>query len=165
MNALTAKALPVAATGTTCLLLDQWSKHWVLGRFVEGEIKTVIEGFFTLTLRYNTGAAFSLFDSSPVVFFLVISAAAVGALVYFLSQLDPAHQTQIFALGAVLGGALGNLWDRVTVGGVVDFLLVHYRGFAWPAFNLADAFIVVGVIVFMIENLRSTRQRRPAGAD
>ncbi len=151
------KVLPVVSICVAVMAIDRWTKILARGAFAEGELREVIPGLFDLTLRYNTGAAFSLFDSSPVLFFLGVSGLAIAALISFLVQLGPKDRTQIWALGAVMGGALGNLWDRLVIGGVVDFLLFHYRSFAWPAFNVADIAIVVGVIVFLIENLRAGR--------
>ncbi len=151
------KIFLVAGTALLALGSDQITKALALRTLTENQQVPVIPGFFDLTLRYNTGAAFSLFASKPALFFFILSALAMAALVYFITQLDEGQKLQIVALGAILGGALGNLLDRARLGFVVDFLLLHYRGFFWPAFNMSDAFIVVGVFVFLWKNFSEER--------
>ncbi|MBZ0270620.1 signal peptidase II [bacterium] len=156
------KTVVAGGAAAGAIALDQASKAIVLARFAENETVPVVPGLFDLTLRYNTGAAFSLFDTKPSLFFFFVSVAAIGALVYFLSQLETRQIAQTAALGAVLGGAIGNLLDRARFGAVVDFLLFSVRGFAWPAFNVADAMIVAGVAVFLVQSYRDDKARPPA---
>lgn len=138
------------------LLLDQWSKQWILARFEYGELRTVIPGFFNLTHVRNPGGAFSLLATLPESvrqgFFLVTGGLAIALLLLFLRRIDARDGLAATAIGGVLGGAIGNLMDRVRHGEVVDFL--DFRligGYVWPTFNLADCWIVVGVALLMLQ--------------
>ncbi len=129
----------------------------------------VIEGFFYLTHVRNAGAAFGMFaDAEPVlrrIFFIGISVVAIGIILSFFRQLAPGDRLSSLALGLILGGAVGNLTDRVTRDEVVDFL--HFRlwgGYSWPDFNLADSFIVVGVAILILELLATEGEDR-AGSE
>lgn len=128
---------------------DQWTKQIILGRFSLGEVESIIPGFFNLTLAYNTGAAFGLWTSlDPTVRRLVLfgtTALALGAVLYFFRH--PAYQNPLpcTGLSLILGGAVGNLYDRLTLHHVVDFLDVYYGTYHWPAFNIADSCICIGV--------------------
>ncbi len=152
------KILFVFAAAAAVFGVDQFTKHIVVQHVEPLERIPVIGGFFDLTLRYNTGAAFSFFSTMPLTFFVVISVLAMGMLLFFVVQLDDVKKRQYIALGGILGGAIGNLCDRFRIGGVADFLLLHYKSFSWPAFNVADIAIVCGVFVFLWENspLRNT---------
>jgi len=119
--------------------------------------------FFSLVLTFNMGAAFSMFanaDGWQRWFFAIIAAAASLLIVWLLKRGGSAMYCAGLAL--ILGGALGNLWDRLTIGKVVDFLLFHYQGWAWPAFNVADSAICVGAALLIVD---SFRQRRAVGPD
>lgn len=127
----------------------------------------VIEGFFYLTHVRNPGAAFGLFaDGDPAVrlwIFIGVSIVAVGIVFSFFRQLAPGDRLSALALGLILGGAVGNLIDRVFRGEVVDFLHFRlWRGYSWPDFNLADSFIVVGVALLILEMLASEGEDRAA---
>ena len=126
---------------------------------------TVIEGFFYLTHVRNPGAAFGLFADSDVLlrqfFFISVSFLAIFIILSFLRQLAPGDRLSSLALGLILSGAVGNLFDRIARGEVVDFL--HFRlwgGYSWPDFNLADTFIVVGVGILLLELLASEGEDR-----
>ena len=126
---------------------------------------TVIEGFFYLTHVRNPGAAFGLFAESDALlrqfFFISVSFLAIFIILSFFRQLAPGDRLSSLALGLILGGAVGNLFDRIARGEVVDFL--HFRlwgGYSWPDFNLADSFIVVGVGVLLLELLASEGENR-----
>ena len=125
----------------------------------------VIEGFFYLTHVRNPGAAFGLFaDSDPQIrltLFIGVSIVALFIVFSFFRQLAPGDRLSALALGLILGGAVGNLIDRVTRGEVVDFLHFRlWRGYSWPDFNLADSFIVVGVGILVLELLASEGEDR-----
>jgi signal peptidase II len=154
------KYVYVAGAAAAGIILDQATKLMALRFLHENKDVPVIGGFFDLTLRFNTGAAFSLFASKPSILFFLISLVAIVTLLYFVRQLDADQKQQLIALGAILGGALGNLADRVRLGSVVDFLLLYYKSFAWPAFNVADSLIVVGVFTFLWYNLRQESQKK-----
>jgi len=146
------------------LCLDLFSKYLVVANLHYGDKKELIEGFFYLTHVRNPGAAFGLFATAPqdvrLVFFISISVVAIGIIISFFRKLAPGDRLSALALGFILGGALGNLIDRVRYGEVVDFL--HFRlwqGYSWPDFNLADSFIVVGVALLLLELLATEGER------
>jgi signal peptidase II len=137
------------------ILLDRWTKHLVATRLRMYEDIPVIRGFFSITHTENTGAAFSLFADSParwktamLISFSVIAMVVVSVLLW--KQARALTMTGI-ALSLILGGAVGNLWDRVASGRVVDFLLVYVKNYRWPVFNLADSAIVVGASLLVLE--------------
>jgi signal peptidase II len=139
------------------VLLDRWTKRLVATHIAMYSHIQIVPGFFRLTHTENTGAAFSLFADSPshwkialLIGFSVIAMMIVSALLW--KQMRVLTITGI-ALSLILGGAVGNLWDRVASGRVVDFLLVYYRQYQWPVFNLADSAIVVGACLLVIEIL------------
>lgn len=140
------------------LSVDLFSKYLVETHLHFGDKREVIEGFFYLTHVRNPGAAFGLFATSPaafrLTFFIGISIVAIGIIVSFFRKLAPGDRLSALALGSILGGAIGNLVDRIRYGEVVDFL--HFRlwkGYSWPDFNFADSFIVVGVALLVLELL------------
>src|ERR1700681_3576523 len=139
------------------VLLDRWTKHLVSQRIRLYAHIQVIPGFFRLTHTENTGAAFSLFADSTapwktglLIAFSVIALIVVSALLW---KNHHAHIATGVGLSLIMGGALGNLWDRLTRGRVVDFLLVYVKQYQWPVFNLADSGIVVGAGLLIIEIL------------
>ena len=141
--------------------LDRWTKWLVSTRIPMYTHIQVIPGFFRITHTENTGAAFSLFADSTshwrttmLIAFSVVAMIVVLALLW--KQTGPFTMTGI-ALSLILGGAVGNLWDRVLRGRVVDFLLVYVKHYEWPVFNLADSAIVVGACLLVLEIL-FTRQ-------
>ncbi|GLZ84056.1 lipoprotein signal peptidase [Metapseudomonas resinovorans] len=147
-------------------ILDQASK-W----FFETELNlyqqiVVIPDYFSWTLAYNTGAAFSfLADSSGWQrwLFAMIALVVSGVLVVWLKRLKPEETWLAIALALVLGGALGNLYDRVVLGHVVDFILVHWQNrWYFPAFNLADSAITVGAVMLALDMFKAKKSGEPA---
>ncbi len=141
------------------VLLDRWSKRLVARRISLYTHIQIIPGFFRLTHTENTGAAFSLFADSPapwktalLIGFSVVALVVVSVLLW---KNHPAHMVSGIGLSLIMGGALGNLWDRLTSGRVVDFLLFYVRRYQWPVFNLADSAIVVGAGLLIMEILFS----------
>jgi signal peptidase II len=138
-------------------LLDRWSKTLVESRFLLFESKTIIPGFFDLTHTRNTGVAFGLFANSssawmPYLLTLTSAGALVIILVYSLRHPTQNWRLQL-GLMLVLGGATGNLYDRVSYGYVIDFIDVFYQNYHWPTFNLADSSISVGIGLLLLEVL------------
>ncbi len=143
------------------VLLDRWTKHLAAFRIPLYQHIQIIPGFFQLTHTENTGAAFSLFADSTsrwrtalLISFSVIAMAVVLILLW--------KQTRAFtitgvALSLIMGGAFGNLWDRVARGRVVDFLLFYVKQYQWPVFNLADSAIVVGASLLVLEIIFSPK--------
>jgi signal peptidase II len=153
------KSVFVTMIAAAVLLADQLSK-WVIRHVLEPyEVVPVIDSIFHLTHVRNSGGAFSLFagasEAVRVPFFLAASLVAIVALVYFLRHIPERDRWPIFALAGILGGALGNLVDRVAFGEVTDFLDFHWRGVHWPAFNVADSFITIGVAILLLHSLFS----------
>ena len=147
------------------LALDILTKHLIAANLTYADRIPVIEGFFYLTHVRNTGAAFGLFQDAPVgirlTFFVGISAVAIAIIIQFMRKLAPGDRLSALALGLVLGGAVGNLIDRIRFGEVVDFLhFVLWGGYVWPDFNLADTWIVVGVSLLVLELLASEGEER-----
>ena len=136
--------------------LDQLTKHWINTNVQYSDRIEVIPGLFDITHARNPGGAFSFFADGPVeqrmVFFIGTTLFAVVLLLVFYRKLRSDEVLSATALGVVLGGALGNLTDRLRFGEVVDFLDVHlFGGYTWPTFNVADSAIVIGVILLVIE--------------
>jgi len=136
--------------------IDQLTKHWILGKFAYGQMQVVIPDFFNLTHVRNPGGAFSLLADLPEVwrqgFFLGTGLLAIFLLMVFLQRLDPGERLAAIAIGSVLGGAIGNLTDRVLYGEVIDFLDFRlFGGYVWPTFNMADCWIVCGVAILMLD--------------
>ena len=141
--------------------LDLATKAWVSHAFVAGEVKTITP-FFNLVLMHNTGAAFSLLADAggwQRWFFTIVAIAISAAIVYAL-QRNAGNRLLCASLSLVLGGALGNLYDRLTLGHVVDFVQRHAAGYYWPAFNVADSAITVGVAILVWDGLRSRSAAR-----
>jgi signal peptidase II len=146
---------PWLALSTVVITLDQLSKHWITQAFSFGETLFVTP-FFDLVLAYNTGAAFSLFAKASGwqrAFFIAIAVIAAVVIVHLLRK-HPGKNLFNLALSLILGGALGNLWDRIQLGHVVDFLQFHYAGYYFPAFNAADSAITVGAALLILDSFR-----------
>src|SRR5580692_4813748 len=139
------------------VLLDRWTKHIVAQRIALYSHIQVIPGFFSLTHTENTGAAFSLFADSnahwKTVMLIAFSVIALTVVSVLLWKNQHAHVVTGIGLSLIMGGALGNLWDRLARGRVVDFLLVYVKQYQWPVFNLADSAIVVGAGLLVLEIL------------
>ena len=133
------------------VVLDQLTKQWVEEAFVLYE-SLPVTGFFNLTLVYNTGAAFSFLADAggwQRWFFLILALVICIYLVYWLLQLDKKQVALPLAIAMIIGGAVGNVIDRLLYGHVIDFLDFYYQQWHWPAFNLADSAITLGVILFI----------------
>ncbi len=135
------------------VVLDLWTKS-LASASLEYAQPVVILPVLNLTLVHNTGAAFSMFADAggwQQLFFIVVASVISVVLVIWIARLRPEERWLAAALALVLGGALGNLYDRVTLGYVVDFVSVHYQGWYFPAFNVADAAITVGAVMIFID--------------
>ena len=137
------------------VIVDRWTKRLVAARIAMYTHIQIIPRFFRITHTENTGAAFSLFADSPshwktvmLICFSVVAMIVVSILLW--KQSRPLTMSGI-ALALILGGAVGNLWDRVASGRVVDFLLFYVKQYQWPVFNLADSAIVVGASLLVLE--------------
>ena len=137
--------------------LDQASKWFIANRMELYQSIPVIDSLFHITYVRNSAGAFGFLAGTRAVvrlpFLITVSLIAIGALLYFVRQVDARQPVLLFALGGILGGALGNLIDRMATGTVVDFLDVHWRGWYWPTFNVADSFISTGVVILLLHSL------------
>ena len=137
------------------IVLDQLTKRWVVQAFDNREVLPVMP-YFNLTLAYNPGAAFSFLSDAggwQRVFFTAIALIASAVIIHLLRK----HPRQILlcaALSLILGGALGNLWDRLVIGKVVDFLDFYVNGYHWPAFNVADSAITAGAALLILDGFK-----------
>ncbi|MCG6967096.1 MAG: signal peptidase II [Chromatiaceae bacterium] len=137
------------------ICLDQGSKLAVMSTFREYEVLTVWP-VFNLTLVYNTGAAFSFLSDAggwQRWFFVTVAGVIATAMVVWLARLDRSERLAGLGLALVIGGATGNLIDRLWLGKVVDFLQWHWHDWYWPAFNLADSAITLGVALLLLDGL------------
>ncbi len=138
------------------VVLDQLSKRMALAWLVPFEPMTLLPGC-NLTLMFNTGAAFSFLAEAAgwQRWFFIALALTVGAvLLLWMRRLPAGNLWMPLSLSLILGGALGNVIDRILYGHVIDFIDVYYRNWHWPAFNLADSAIVVGAALIMLLSLR-----------
>jgi signal peptidase II len=149
--------------------LDQWSKIAARQALIPLGYagRKVIDGYFTLRYSQNTGVAFGMLQNLPGgrIILAVIALGALALVLYYLHKTEGGHLRMQVALGLVGGGAIGNLIDRILHGGVTDFLVFNL-GFwpfnPWPAFNVADAALVVGVFLMALDMARP--QKAPDGA-
>ena len=147
--------------------LDQWTKGLAQASLEYGrplELWPVLD----FTLRYNPGAAFSFLSSAggwQRWFFSAVALVVSAVLVIWLWRLQAGECLLGLSLSLILGGALGNLWDRLALGHVVDFISVHYGGAYFPTFNLADAAITLGAALMIVDSIRQSRRAGKSGAD
>ena len=146
------------------IMLDQWSKS-LASTMLEYRVPVALTDWFDLMLAHNSGAAFSFLGDSggwQRWFFAGIAVLVSVVISVWLCRLPPRRWLLTSALGLVLGGGLGNLWDRLEHGYVVDFIALHYGTWYWPAFNLADSAISLGACLLIIDSLKNTSHRAPA---
>jgi signal peptidase II len=137
------------------VVLDLYTKHLIEAAFQFGE-QLKITSFFDLVRYHNQGAAFGFLNDAggwQKWFFTGISIIAAIVITYLIKKNLP-QKLFCFGLALVLGGALGNLYDRITLGYVVDFLNFHYQNYYWPAFNVADSAICVGVALLLLDSFK-----------
>jgi signal peptidase II len=135
------------------VLLDQLTKYWVSAAFVYGEARAVT-GFFNLVLTHNQGAAFSFLAGAggwQRGFFIAVALVAIVVIGVLLAR-HAGEKLFCLALALILGGAVGNVIDRIVLGHVVDFLDFYIASWHWPAFNLADSAITVGAVLMVIDS-------------
>jgi signal peptidase II len=143
------------ALSAVVIAIDLYTKQLVLDAFAYGD-HLYVTSFFDLVRYHNEGAAFSFLAGAggwQRIFFSGIALVASTVIVYLLYK-NPQRKLFCFALAFILGGALGNLYDRLTLGYVVDFLFFHYQGHYWPAFNAADSAITCGVGLLILDSFK-----------
>lgn len=154
--------LPLFLLSAVIILLDRLTKNWVTNHIELGSAIPVIPRVFRITHVLNEGAAFSLFADSlspERVRWMLISFSAFAAVAVLVILLTMGRKLSLttLALALILGGAIGNLYDRIRFAAVVDFLEVHIVAYHWPDFNVADSAIVVGGILLMLDAFRTTK--------
>lgn len=145
------------------LVLDQWSKQIIDGAMQLYQSIPVIP-YFNLTYVHNTGAAFSFLSQAggwQRWFFAVLAFTVSMVITVWLARLKKDETLLAVALSLILGGAVGNLIDRLLYGYVIDFLDVYYQDWHWPAFNIADSAITLGVILMLAESFGLGRSKNP----
>jgi signal peptidase II len=155
----------VSVTALTVLILDVLTKYLALRRLLPGRPVPVIDGFFSLTLVMNPGLAFGMLADTPAGWRWLVALLSIGALVVLaavgLRMLPAGGRLTPLALGLIFGGAVGNLIDRARFGAVVDFFDFYWRGYHWPAFNVADAAISTGVALLALRMLAAPSPSPP----
>lgn len=145
------------------LVLDQVTKHWVVAEFSLFESRNLLP-FFNLTYVHNYGAAFSFLSDAGgwQRWFFTAIALVVSMMVIYWMKTSRKEQTLFsMALALILGGALGNLYDRLMYGYVIDFLDFYYQGWHWPAFNIADSAIFLGASFLIIDAFKNPESKQP----
>ncbi len=142
------------ALGFATLILDQVSKWWIITEVMNPPTVITVTPFFNLVLGLNTGVSFGMFGGGAEFGRWMLSALALAIATALGVWLWRVHKPWLAAaLGMIIGGAIGNVIDRVRVGAVVDFLDFHVSGYHWPAFNVADMGISVGAAILIIDSL------------
>lgn len=137
--------------GFICTLLDQLTKLIITKCFELNTGKIIIDNFFSLLYIRNTGAAWGILSNNTILL-IIISLIFLGAFIYFIKKTN-VTKMETYSYGLILGGIVGNLLDRIVRGYVVDFFNFKIFNYNYPVFNVADIFIVVGVILIIIEEI------------
>jgi signal peptidase II len=145
------------------LLLDQWTKYMIVQKLPLYQRVEVIQGLFNIVHVRNTGGAFGIFGGEKgglsSALFVVVSLIAVGAIVFLFVKVKENEKTLVLSFSLILSGAIGNLIDRLRYGEVVDFLDIHLSTYHWPAFNVADSAICIGIGLMALELLIRDRKK------
>jgi signal peptidase II len=145
------------------LLLDQWTKSLVVQKLLLYQKVDVIRGFFNIVHVRNTGGAFGIFGGEKgglgSILFVVVSLMAIGAIVFLFIKIKEDEKNLALSFSLLLSGALGNLVDRLRYGEVVDFLDFHLSTYHWPAFNIADSAICIGIGLMALELLMRNKKK------
>lgn len=148
-----------SAFALVIVVFDQISKWWVLAELADPPKIIPVTSFFTLVLAWNRGVSFSLFSGqAPPYVFAAVAVIIVIGLSIWLWRAD--NRWLAVGIGLIIGGAVGNVIDRMRFGAVADFLYFHVGEFYWPAFNLADSAITIGVTMLIIDSLFGRRGPR-----
>jgi len=147
------------AVSSTIILFDQLSKNWMLELIFAPARQIVLTPFLNLTPVWNSGISFGLFQDNPMVGRLMIPLLAVLVVLWLFFSLYELSRLQRFAAGLIAGGAIGNVIDRIRFERVVDFLDFHVGTYHWPAFNLADSAIFMGVVFWIFAAIVTAQPR------
>ena len=148
--------------GVACasILIDQGTKWWIVNVFMVPPRVVPVTSFFNLVLGWNRGVSFGLFNNGSDFNVWILSGLALAVVTFLLVWLyrEQARLVTV-SLGLVIGGAMGNVIDRLRFGGVTDFLDFHLSGYHWPAFNLADTSIVIGAVILIADSLFAGKEK------
>ena len=148
----------------TVIIIDQITKYFAVEKLALHEVKSIYEGF-NLILIYNEGAAFSFLSDAggwQRWFLIGVSCIVCIFIVVWMYQSISKSKCLLAGLSLILGGALGNLWDRLSLGYVVDFIEVYYKDLYWPAFNIADSAITIGAILLILDIFLKEPSKTPS---
>ena len=148
----------------TVIIIDQITKYFAVEELALHEVKSIYEGF-NLILIYNEGAAFSFLSDAggwQRWFLIGVSCVVCVFIVVWMYQSISKSKCLLAGLSLILGGALGNLWDRLSLGYVVDFIEVYYKDLYWPAFNIADSAITIGAILLILDIFLKEPSKTPS---
>jgi len=154
------KYSPLIITLFVIVIIDQITKFYIAGNFELHQSVEIIRGFFNITYIRNAGVAFGMFSNLkgsfiPIIFIAIYIVAIISIVILYRETHGYSH----IALSLIFSGAIGNLIDRIFRGEVVDFLDFHWQNHHWPAFNVADSCITVGVGLLMITMIKNRGQR------
>lgn len=137
---------------TIVMLFDQITKYWVAVKLSGGDEIDIIQGFFKFSYTENPGIAFGMLNNGNVKWLLVsISVAAIIVVIYYMKRTPSSNRLLLWSLSLLSAGICGNLIDRVRLGRVIDFILIYYKDYQWPVFNIADTAITIGAALMAIE--------------
>jgi signal peptidase II len=150
------------AVAVMVMAFDQFTKYWVSVKLREGDEIDIIRGFFKLSYTENPGIAFGMLNNGNVKWLLVtISVTAIMVVVYYMRRTPISNTLLLWSLALLAAGICGNLIDRFRLGRVIDFLLLYYKDYQWPVFNVADTAITIGAALMAIELFMSPQAERP----
>jgi signal peptidase II len=145
------------------LLLDQWTKSLIIQKLLLYQKIEVIQGFFNIIHVRNTGGAFGIFGGEKggfgSILFVVVSLVAIGVIIFLFIRIKEEEKTLALSFSLILSGAIGNLIDRLRYGEVIDFLDFYLSSTHWPAFNIADSAICIGIGLMALELLKHDHKR------
>lgn len=145
---------------------DQFTKYWVSVKLREGDEIDIIRGFFKFSYTENPGIAFGMLNNGNVKWLLVtISVTAIMVVIYYMRRTPISNTLLLWSLALLAAGICGNLIDRFRLGRVIDFLLLYYKDYQWPVFNIADTAITIGAALMAIELFMSPQAERPPVVD
>jgi signal peptidase II len=147
------------------LMIDQFTKYWMSINLREGDEIDVIRGFFKFSYTENPGIAFGMLNNGNVKWLLVaISVVAIVVVAFYMTRTSSKNRLLLWSLALLAAGISGNLVDRVRMGRVIDFILIYYRDYQWPVFNVADTAITIGAALMAIELFIPPHHERAATA-
>lgn len=151
---------------TLVMLFDQFTKYWVAVKLSDGDEIDIIPGLFKFSYTENPGIAFGMLNNGNVKWLLVgISVAAIIVVIYYMRRTPSSNTLLLWSLSLLAAGICGNLIDRVRLGRVIDFILIYYKDYQWPVFNIADTAITIGAALMAIELFLAPQAERPTAVE